>query len=55
MAHLPHLVQLKTRRGNGIDIISLSRLCLDGLSGEVVEIAKTYLKISFTASSQPKL
>ena len=50
MAHLPHLVQPKTRRGNGIDIISLSPFCLDGLSGEVVEIAKTFLKIYFTTS-----
>ena len=55
MDHLPHIVQPKTRPGNGIDNISLPRLCIDGLSGEVVEIAKTYLKISFTASSQPKL
>ena len=48
MAHRPHLVQPKTRPGNGIDIISLSRLCLDGLSGEVVEI--TFLKVYFTTS-----
>ena len=50
MAHRPHLVQPKTRPGNGKDIVSLSRFCRDGLSGEVVEIAKTFLKIYFTTS-----
>ena len=50
MAHRPHLVQPKTRPGNGIDIVSLSRFCRDGLSGKVVEIAKTFLKIYFTTS-----
>ena len=43
------------RPGNAIGNISISRVCLYGPSGWLVEITENFLRISLTTSYQPKL